>query len=192
MVKEKRLQTLKAAFLELKSKLEKLDQDALRNRILDFEVLSEEDLDCKLSLGTQWENLQLLLTQVGYLRINLFQEYYERIQAAEKTEDVEKAVHLMNQYIQTIALPFIQERLHPSVFTRITNLFSTQTLPDAAETLKEWENRYEAWNTLQETEASAEQEATQEYEKMKTAFITLYTLSFSPSNFPPVATEPSH
>jgi len=87
---------------------------------------------------------------VGYSRINLFQEYYERIQTAQETEDLEKGVNLMDQYIQTIALSYIQERLHPSVLTRIANLFSARTLPDAAETLKEWETRYKAWNRRQE------------------------------------------
>jgi len=79
--------------------------------------------------------------------------------------------------MQTTALPFIQERLHPSILTRIANLFSTHTIPDAEETLKEWEKRYEARNTRQET-ASTEQEATEEYENMKTT-LRLYSLSSS-------------
>lgn len=192
MSKEEALQQFKAAFLELKSKLDKLDQDAVRDRKFDFEVLSQDELNQKLRKGTQYEKKQLLLTQVGYLRINLFQEYYERIQVAQESRDLDSAIQLMNQYIQTIAMPFIQERLHPSLITRISNLFSTSTLPDAAQTLREWQTRYEAWNAYRKTRTVGDQETTEEFDKMKKTFITIYTLSFSPNNFPPVAVESSH
>jgi hypothetical protein len=155
-------------------------------------VLSEDEISQKLSTGTQYEKRQLMLTQIGYLRINLFQEHYERIQASMESQEPDKAVLLMNQYIQTIALPFIQQRLNPSVLTRIANHFSGSTLPDAAETLREWQTSYDDWSKQPETKAVDNVRTTQRVEQMKKTFITLYTLSFSPSNFPPVAVEPSH
>jgi hypothetical protein len=191
MPKEKILDHLKTTILELKSKMDLLDQNAVRNRKLDFEVFSQEELDQKLQICTQYGKKRLLLTQIGYLRINLFQEYYERIQALEENQDFEKAVNLMNEYIQTIALPYIQERLHPSILYRIANLFS-MTLPDADQTLKEWETCYEAWRKRQITEIIYDEKMMREFEKIKKIFITLYTLSFSPSNFPPVAVESAH
>jgi outer membrane translocation and assembly module TamA len=154
-------------------------------------VLSEDEISQKLSTGTQYEKRQLMLTQIGYLRINLFQEHYERIQASIESQEPDKAVLLMNQYIQAIALPFIQQRLNPSITTRIANLFSTSTLPDAAETLKEWQTSYDEWNKQPENKTIGSGQ-TEKVEQMKKTFITLYTLSFSPSNFPPVAVEPSH
>jgi hypothetical protein len=128
----------KATFPELKSKLEKLNQDAIRNRKFDFDVISPDEIDQKLLEGTQHAKRQLLLTQIGYLRINLFQEYYERRQAAQENKDLDKAIQLMNQYLQTKAMPFIQQRLHPSILTRIRNRFSTSSLPDTSEDLEEW------------------------------------------------------
>jgi hypothetical protein len=181
-----------ATFTELKSKLDTLNQTAVRDRKLDFKILTQNELNQKLLNGTQHENKQLVLTQTGYLRINLFQEYYERIQAAQANQDLNKAVQLMNQYISTIALPFIQERIHPSILTRIANIFSTSTLPDAQQTLKEWQTYYETWNKQKKVKTNNNHKATQEFDRIKTLFITLYTLSFSPSNFPPVAVEPSH
>jgi YesN/AraC family two-component response regulator len=185
------LERLTATFTELRSKLDTLNQDAIRNREFDFEILTQDELKQKLLKGTRYENRQLVLTQIGYLRINLFQEYYERIQAAEESQDLDKAVQLMNQYILTIAMPFIQERIHPSILTRIANIFSTSTLPNAAQTLKEWQTHHEAWNRQKKANIDKNQKAI-EFGHIKNLFITLYTLSFSPSNFPPVAVEPSH
>jgi hypothetical protein len=132
------------------------------------------------------------LTQIGYLRINLFQECYEQIQAAQESQDFEKAVQLMNEYIQTIAMPFIKQRLHPSLLTRISNLFQTSTLPDTAQTLNEWQTRLETWNTQQKIQKTTNQKKTEEFDQLKKTFITLYTLSFSLRNFPPLATESLH
>jgi hypothetical protein len=179
-------------FAELRSKLDTLNQEAIRNREFDFEILTQDELKQKLLKGTRYKNRQFVLTQIGYLRINLFQEYYERIQAAQANQDLDKGVQLMNQYISTIAMPFIQERLHPSILTRIANVFSTSTLRDAAQTLKQWHTHHEAWNRQRKAKTDNNRKAIEEFDQIKTLFITLYTLSFSPSNFPPVAVEPSH
>jgi hypothetical protein len=37
---------------------------------------------------------RLLLTQIGYVRINLFSEYYARLQHAERNKEFEEAVKL--------------------------------------------------------------------------------------------------
>ena len=172
--------------------MDTLDKNAVRDKKLDFEVLSQDELDRKLSKGTKYEKKYLLLTQIGYLRINLFQEHYERIQEAQESQDFDKAIHLMNQYIQTIALPYIQERLHPSLLTRLSNLFSISTLPDTAQTLQEWQTLYETWNRKEKTEPTADTKTKEDFDQMKNTFITLYTLSFTTRNFPPVVTEPTH
>ena len=171
--------------------MDALDKNAVRNKKLDFEVLSREELDRKLSTGTKYDKRYLLLTQIGYLRINLFQEYYERIQIAEERKDFDKAVDLMKEYLQKIAMPFIQQRLNPSIFSRITNLFSTSTLPDTTQTLKEWETAYESWDKHVET-GKVEEKKNEAFQRIKHIFFTLYTLSFSIDNFPSVAIESAH
>jgi len=130
-------------------------------------------------------------TQIGYLRINLFQEYYERIQAAQEKQQLNHAVQLMNEYIETIAMPYIQQRLNQNIFAKISSLFSTSTLPDTKQTLNEWQTLYNTWNKNQKTQTPNNQ-TTKTFDQAKRTFITLYTLSFSPDNFPPVAVEPSH
>ena len=37
---------------------------------------------------------RLLLTQIGYVRINLFSEYYARLRHAERNKEFEEAVKL--------------------------------------------------------------------------------------------------
>jgi hypothetical protein len=164
-----------------------LNRDALRDRKIDFTVMPQDELERKLqTIKKAHIKRKLLLTEVGYLRINLFQEYYERIQSAQKNGDPKKAVQLMEVYLETVAMPFIQERLHPSILNKISRLFSTDKVPNATKTLEEWKNRFAAW-TKQKTPLADETSQLKQYEELKRTFITLYTISFSFNNFPPVA-----
>jgi hypothetical protein len=128
---------------------------------------------------------KLLLTQIGYLRINLFSEYYERLQRAEKNKEFDKAVKLMNKYIETIALPFIPTKEQSALTKRLEAWFADDETPDPAKYLREWKTRYEKW--LKHTEVMPNQKTEKEFTQLKTTFFTLYTLSFSAHNFPPVA-----
>jgi len=97
----------------------------------------------------------------------------------------------MSEYLGTIAMPYIEQRLKPHVFAKISRLFQSSTLPDTAQTLREWQTLYEAWNKNQKTQ-TPNNLTTEAFNQLKRTFITLYTLSFSPENFPPVAVEPTH
>ena len=154
--------------------------------------MTQIDLSQKLKNITNARKKKLLLTEIGYLRINLFQEYYERIQIAQKTKDPDKAIQLMKTYIETIAMPFIQERLNPSVLSRITRPFSKDKTPNAAKVLQEWKTSYEKWTNPREMTLSNQKNRIEQFDQIKRTFITLYTISFSFGNFPPVATEPFH
>jgi hypothetical protein len=60
------------------------------------------------------EKMNLLFSQVGYLRINIFYEVYARLQLAEENRDFDKALQLMNEYIETVVTPFILRRMQRS------------------------------------------------------------------------------
>jgi len=149
-------------------------------------------LSQKLKNMSNARKKKLLLTEIGYLRINLFQEYYERIQIAQKSKDPDKAIQLMKTYIETIAMPFIQERLTPSILSKLTKPFSKDKTQNAAEVLQEWKTSYEKWTNPRETTLSNQKNRIEQFDQIKRTFITLYTISFSFGNFPPVATEPFH
>lgn len=193
MFPEKSMPLLEEIFRTLTSKLDGLNKDAVRDRKLDFNVVSEDELHQKLqSEKKAYGKRRLLLTQVGYLRINIFHEYYERIQKAQETGQISKALELMNDYIETVALPFLQPRLHQSLLEHLKRVFSSDRNPDAAKLLQDWNVHFKDWVSTDGDTKSEDSGRLKDYAEMKTEFITLYTLSFSFDNFPPVATELWH
>ena len=56
------------------------------------------------------EKKRLLLTQMGYLRINIFQEYYERVKLSQEKNQLNEAVELMNRHAE-IASIFISTKI---------------------------------------------------------------------------------
>ncbi len=135
---------------------------------------------------------QLLLTQIGYLRINLFGEYYEQIQHAQKNNELNKAVKLMNTYAE-IATPFISTRKQPALIKRIKELLSRRRFPEPVELIQKWKTGYEAWFKQNEFNHSQmdDKKRMEEFDQLKNAFFTLYTYSFSVDNFPPLRDNPS-
>jgi hypothetical protein len=106
------------------------------------------------------------------------------LQNVEGNTEFDKAVELMNNYIENIAVPFIPKR-QSKFRKRLNAWFSDDTNPDPAKYLREWRTHYEAWT--KHTEAMSDQQRGEEFAQLKTNFFTVYTLSFSASNFPPVA-----
>jgi hypothetical protein len=130
---------------------------------------------------------QLLLTQIGYLRINLFGEYYEQIQHAQKNNELDKAVKLMNTYAE-IAIPFISTRKQPALIKRLKELLSKRKFPEPRELIQKWKTGYEAWFKQNGSihPQMDDKKRMEEFDQLKNAFFTLYTFSFSFNNFPPL------
>jgi hypothetical protein len=189
---EKKFLGLEGTFREYETIQEKLDKNAARDKKYDLSVMSHEELD-KILEGNigNWEKRRILLTQIGFLRIDIFHECYKRIQLAETRNELDEAVKIMIDYIELVAMRFIQERLHPSLIDRIGNFFSRPKLPDTSKTLEEWKNLLSTWSK-HKIAANDQEYKTRVYAKIKEIFITLDMLSFSLKNFPPLATEPAH
>ena len=186
MSQDNSLKGMEKTFQELKSRLDEIDLEAIRNRKQDFPVMPVDELEqiLRSKAKTQYKR-RLLLTQIGYVRINLFSEYYERLQHAERNKEFEEAVKLMNNYVETIAAPFIPAKRQSKFRKRLNAWFSDDENPDPAKYLREWRTHYEAWT--KHTEAMSDQQRGEEFAQLKTTFFTVYTLSFSANNFPPVA-----
>ena len=107
------------------------------------------------------------------------------MQQAERNKELKDAVKLMNNYVETIAAPFIPAKRQSKFRKRLDAWFSDDEKPDPAKYLREWRTRYEAWT--KHAEDMSDQQREEEFAKLKTTFFTVYTLSFSASNFPPVA-----
>ena len=110
---------------------------------------------------------------------------------AETRKELDEAVEIMNNYIETVALQFMKDRLHPSLTDRIVKAFSKSKIPDAAKTTEEWKNSLSTWLENKSTPLDQEKKI-EEFTKMKELFITLDMLSFSLDNFPPLATGSTH
>ena len=79
-VKRKNLKELEEIFQVLKLKFKELNKDAVRDKKCDLPMMNENWLNQVLKSGIKLkEKKRLLLTQMGYLRINIFTEYYERV-----------------------------------------------------------------------------------------------------------------
>jgi vacuolar-type H+-ATPase subunit E/Vma4 len=115
---------MEKTFQELKSRLDEIDLEAIRNRKQDFPVMPVDELEqiLRSKAKTQYKR-RLLLTQIGYVRINLFSEYYERLQHAERNKEFEETVKLMNNYVETIAAPFIPAKRQSKFRKRLNAWF---------------------------------------------------------------------
>jgi vacuolar-type H+-ATPase subunit D/Vma8 len=191
---DKEFLRLDATFQELETKINKLNENAIRDRKFDLSVMTHDELKRTLEskIGKRTK-IRVLLTQIGFLRINIFNECYKRIQLAETNQKFDEAIKIMNDYVDTVAMQFIQERLHPSLTNRIINSLSKSKIPDATKTLDEWKRLIATWSEDKFTPIDKDKDKKdREYPKMKELFITLDMLSFSFDNFPPLATDPAH
>jgi hypothetical protein len=189
---DKEFLRLYVTFQELETKIGKLNEETVRDMKFDLSVMTHDELKKILEskIGKR-AKIRILLTQIGFLRINIFNECYKKIQLAETNEELEEAVKIMNDYIETVAMQFIHERLHQSLTDQIINLFSRPKIPDVAKTLEEWKSFLSTW--LEDKSTNFDQaKKIKEYNKIKEIFITLDMLSFSFDNFPPLATDPTH
>jgi hypothetical protein len=184
MTAKEYLKFLEQRYDELKAKLEILDKDVVRERKFDFEVMGNVQLEKYIeSNSDSKEKIKSLLSQIGYLRINIFYECYARIQASEKISEFDSVLQLMNEYIEQIALPFLLPKLKQSWLSRLSGKPS-----EAALSLQSWRSGYKYWlereNSL--TQKPMIKKKAEDFTELKQTFITLYSLSFSCVNFPPV------
>jgi hypothetical protein len=180
---EKSSPSLEKLYHDYSSALVSLDKDHVRDKKFDFDVATNDELETYIQSNVSLrKKIQFLLTQVGYLRINLFYECYARLQEAEKNNDFDKALHIMNEYIETIAMPFIVPRMRKSFLERLFG-----KTPEATVSLENWKLGYKSWFENRPISNAQEQTGrTKEFNKLKQTFITLFSLSFTYENFPPV------
>ncbi|MEM4143339.1 MAG: hypothetical protein QW445_04270 [Candidatus Bathyarchaeia archaeon] len=180
------MKDLEELFQTLKLKLDAMTKDAVRNRQFDFPVMNENWLRQFLKSNAKLEEKKrFLLTQIGYLRINLFTEYYERAKLLKEQNQLDEAVALMNQYAE-IARIFIPTKKQPSLLKRLKKLFAARRI-EPVEYLKKWETAYETWTKQKISQQTLDaKKQMEDFERMRMAFLELYTFSFAVENFPPL------
>jgi hypothetical protein len=127
----------------------------------------------------------VILTQIGYLRINIFTEYFERVNQLREKNELNAAVELMNQHAE-IASIFISKKKQPALIKRLKGLVSIKNI-DTIEYLQKWRTVYEKWRKQQSIQRTIdEKKRLKEFDQLKMSFLELYTFSFSVDNFPPL------
>jgi hypothetical protein len=186
-LEKKSLSEIEEVFQGLRSKFEELNQDAVRETKFDLPMVSEKWLNQILKGNLKLnEKKRLLLTQMGYLRMNIFMEYYERVKLARSNNDLDKAVDLMNEHAEIARVFIITPK--PSVWERrLKKLLSIKSI-EPIEYLQKWQNLYEGWRKKNEPNQPQldDKKQLEEFDKLRMAFLELYTFSFSVENFPPL------
>jgi hypothetical protein len=151
-------------------------------------MLPQDKLYAILKSGNTRKKRKLLLTQIGYLRINIFGECYEQIQQAQEKKDFDQAVKLMGTYAEKVAIPYISTKKQPEVRKRLKKLFSTISPLEPSDYIQKWKNDYEAWFRTKETEEANNdgKKRMENFDSLKKTFFMLYTVSFSVEDFPPL------
>lgn len=188
-LRDKSLVELEEIFRELSFKLEELNKDAVMDRKYEFAMMPKDELSLILKgKDNAKAKRHVILTQIGYLRINLFAEFYERIQQAQKNGDLDKAVQLMRTYAETFAVPFISTRKESAFLKRLRGAFSAKRRLEPGEYINEWKTGYEAWFKQNGSAPPRMDDKVrmEEYDRLKKTFIMLYTISFSVDDFPPL------
>lgn len=191
MFQEKSLTELGQIFQFLKTKLEEFDDCAIRDKKSDYSLLPENKLNFVLKSNIkQVDKKRVLLTQIGYVRINLFMEYLERMMTLANNKDYDRAVQLMNDYSANVSIPFISPARQPSLIDRFVALFSPQRTLAPSEHIRKWRTDYESWvrkRAAKHIRCSAV-ERSEDFINLQVTFNMLYNLSFSDDNFPPAPT----
>ena len=190
-VKRKNLKELDEIFQVLKSKFKELNKDAVRDKKCDMPMMNENWLNQVLKSDTKLkEKKRLLLTQMGYLRINIFTEYYERVTLLREKNQLNEAVELMNRHAE-IASMFISTKKQPASIKRLKKLLSIRSI-EPIEYLQKWRTAYEAWFRQKSSQQPIdEKKQMEEFDHLRMAFLELYTFSFSVDNFPPLRSRRS-
>ncbi|MEJ5328311.1 MAG: hypothetical protein WHU54_08730 [Candidatus Bathyarchaeia archaeon] len=180
------MEELEELFQTLKQKLDELNKAAVRNRQFDFPLINENWLKQFLKSNAKpREKKRFLLTQIGYLRINLFTEYYERAKLLKEQNRLDEAVELMNQYAE-IARIFIPKKKQSVLLKRLKKLFMICSI-EPMEYLRKWEAAYEAWSKQKASQQPIEaKKRMDEFDQLRMVFLELYTFSFAVENFPPL------
>jgi hypothetical protein len=183
---EESLMELEKTFRKLQLELKEIDAASIRDKRSDFETMGKNELEQFLKSEIKpKKKVEVLLNQIGYLRINLFSEYYEQIKVAEKEKELDKAARLMDQCAEVIAIPFYSTKKQSEFIKRLKKWLSIQSRPESLELINNWKTEYETWFKPKEPGHSiSDSKRLEEFDKLKKTFLTLYTFSFSADNFP--------
>jgi hypothetical protein len=182
MLQEKTTKELKELLSSLTSKLGKMNSEVS----LEEFYFSETDIAILKSDAPEIEKKKWVISKILQVRIALFKEFSRMIDHSEKNHDLDKAVEYMNEYIFSLAVPFIGNMKPPSKFDRLRAFFNKNTVPSPYEYMQKWKTEYQMWfqNSKLALPERHEAQKQDKYREMHLTFDMLYAYSFSRDNVP--------
>ena len=182
------MKELKKILSSIQLKLASYDKDAKRDKRRDYKLIPKTELNHILdSQVPVRDKKKILLSQIGLLRINLFMEFYERIQSLERESRLDEAVALMNDYALNVAIPFIPRKKTASLMSRFIDLIRLDRQLEPFEYVQEWKSKYQSWRERRKVPMNPRLRQ-EMFTQLRFTFNMLYTVSFSDENFPPSPT----
>lgn len=166
-----------------------VDSDSGRDTSSDHTLLASEKIYLVLNSDIDaFEKKNLLLQQIGLLRINICSAYSFKINILEDNEQLDEAIILMNQYFNEVALPFIGETRKPSYLDRFKDALAIERSKTPRECIDKWHVDFSDWFNTNWDERYNAYKKLGIYNSIKSSFSILHGLSFSNDNFPPAPT----
>lgn len=192
MIHQKSVIELEKILSSFEDNLAEYDEDAKREKVKDYKLLPKNQLAriMRSEIPTR-EKKNVLLSQIGFLRINLFMEYDERIEILEKSNQLDEAINVMNECAQKISIPFIPRKKRLSLLISFLDLVSSKKVHKPFEYVQKWNAEYKNWCKNKHNKKNSfimNQERRNKFKQLKEIFYMLYCLSFSDANFPPSPT----
>jgi hypothetical protein len=163
---------------KLQSALEKMNPEKKQ-------PLFNQDDNLILKNAPEINKKKWVISKMVSIRAAIYSEYSNQIRLAEKKDDLNNAIDLMNDYIFTFTLPFIDNLKPPSRIDRISARLSKKSVLSPYEYLEKWKADYIKWQQIKSSEPKLETYLKSEkYREMGITYNMLYDLSFSSDNVP--------
>lgn len=181
------MKELKEILQSLKLKLENFSQSINYTKKLPYELMHQNEQTLILkSEAPELAKKKLILSEIVKLRINIFSLYSEQIQTYQKSNNTDKAVNLMNDYIETIAIPFMSPIKHPSSITNFKKWLSGDKTPTPFQLVEKWKTDYKHWFQSEKSGHPEfyERERMEELIHLQSTYELLYNYSFTRDSNP--------
>jgi hypothetical protein len=148
-------------------------------------LFNQDDSLILKSNAPEIEKKKWVISKMILIRTSIYSEYSDRILLAEKTDDLNKAVDLMNDYISTFAVPFIDNLKPPSKIDHFSAWLSKKSVLSPYEYLEKWKTDYGNWKQINSSDPRLDiYLKSEKYRELVGKYNMLYNLSFSRDNVP--------
>ncbi len=173
MFQIKSLSELNGILSDLINHLIRFDETLGRDAPSSYSSIPPNDLNFILSSSDVelLDKKKIVLHETGRIRINLYSAYNYKIDQYKKNEQYWEAIKLKDQYINSVAIPFIGKIDGPSIIDRVKDFFNINRILSPREYIQKWQAHYSSWpeidwnSPLNKYKKASDEENSKEEEK---------------------------